>query len=157
MHLQACAKNKELKKLVAEKQVTPAYLERKCKEVVPGWCIGQPPAAKRVFKPEEKKGRLNYCRTALTRSAEYWQSTVFCDEFKYWRKPIPLAGVMIAGRRRAVRLNPLAHDRRWHPVPVGYPKMHFLYGVHCTLGVFGPYWLSDTKGWSHAKRYKVRT
>lgn len=143
-----------MKRLCAEKHVTPAYLERRCKEVVPGWHIGPLPAAKRVFKPEEKQTRIAYCKKALAAPREFFQSTVFCDEFKCWRRPVCLPAIWIAGRRRP---NPLARDRRWRPRKTGYPLMHFLYGVHWKLGVFGPYWLSDTKGWRHANRYLVRT
>lgn len=151
--LQAMEKHEQLKELVQNKHLTADYLKRRCKEVVPGWRIGPLPE-KIAFKPERKRERRAYSERAVQYPMEQWQSTVFLDEHKFFRRPIALPAIHIAGQRR--RRRRMIKDPRKKRYPWSYPKLHFFYGVHWKLGVLGPYWVSDCKGWKHAKTWKVR-
>lgn len=154
-HLQACAKHPDLKKLVQNKGISAAYLERKCKQAVPGWRIG-PQRTRLEFTPEQKRERLEYALEAVDFPKERWDSTVFCDEHTHYRSPKPLPGIHIVGRgwrrRRCAKLK----DKRAKLGKWRYPKLHWFYGVHWKLGAFGPYWIHDTPGWRSAKKWKVR-
>lgn len=145
-------KNAKLKQLVRETGVTAEYLTKRCKEEVPGWCIAPLPE-KKAFTPAQKQKRRHYAERAVQYPMEQWQSTVFLDEHKFYRRVIPLPAVHIAGQRRKLRRT--NKDMRKRRYPWSYPRLHFLYGVHWKLGVLGPYWISDCEGWRHARHYQV--
>lgn len=143
-------KQPKLRQLVREKGLTAAYLTRKCKEQVPGWCVSPLPQ-KKAFTPEQKRARRTYTEKAAQYNMDRWQSTVFLDEHTFYRRPISLPAIHMrgTGQRRYIR------DTRLHRYPWDYPKLHFMYAVHWKLGVLGPYWISDSKGWKRAKQWKV--
>lgn len=140
--------------MVEGKEVTAAYLERRLKEVVPGWRISPLPE-KKAFTAQQKAARLAYAKVAVNYSMERWQSTIFVDEHTFYRRPIPLPAIHLAGQPGKARR--IVRDKRKSWYPWQYPKLHFMYGVHWKLGVLGPYWISDCKGWKGAKHYKVST
>lgn len=149
---QAMEKNAELKKLAQERGLTAAYLKRRCKEVVPAWRLSPLPE-KKAFTAEQKRERLAYAEQAVLYPMERWKSTVFLDEHTFYRRPTPLPAIHLAGQRGAARRT--VKDKRKHWYPWDYPKLHFMYAVHWKLGVLGPYWISDCKGWKGAKHYTV--
>jgi hypothetical protein len=130
--------------MVLSRGLTPAYLVRKCKEVVPEWRLCPLPE-KKAFSRQQKVERRLYARKAALYPMERWKSTVFIDEHLFFRRPIALPCIHLAGRRRAKRRK--VKDKRKQLYSFGYPKMHFMYAVHWKLGVLGPYWISDTSGW----------
>lgn len=141
---QAIEKNRELHQLVLARGLTPTYLTRKCKEAVPEWRLCPLPE-KKAFTPQEKRERKSYARKAVLYPMERWQSTVFLDEHMCFRRLIALPAIHLAGRRLKKRRT--VKDKRKKLYPWGYPKLHFMYGVHWKLGVLGPYWISDTTGY----------
>lgn len=142
------AKHPQLKKLAAEKGLTAKYLVKKCKQAVPSWRLRPMPEDK-SFTRNQKKGRLSWAMEAIKRPMAYWLSTIFCDEHTFYRHPIPLPCIHVAGQRRRV---PDKRLKRWK---WQHPKLHFLYGVHWKLGVLGPYWIHDCTGWRRAKQWEV--
>lgn len=143
-----------LKKLVKEKGLTAAYLVRACKAKVPGWCI-KPLRQRKAFTPAQKRLRLAYATAAVLYPLARWQSTIFVDEHTFFRKPKSLPAIHIAGRRvGGRRQSRKIRDKRLKRYSWGYPKLHFMYGVHWFHGVFGPYWISDCTGW-RGRTYKA--
>lgn len=140
----------QLKEVVARTGVSATHLIKRCKQVCPGWRVGPLPE-KRAFDADEKRARLAYCLEALQRPEEYWKSTVFVDEHMCYRRPMPQPAIYRAGQRRARRR--LNTDPRLKHKKYGWPKLHFLYGVHWKLGIIGPYWISDCTDWLRAKHY----
>lgn len=141
------SKHPLLKKVVSETGVTADFLVRACKAKVPGWCI-TPLRERKAFTPAQKQQRLAYATTAAQYSMARWQSTIFVDEHTFYRKPISLPAIHIAGRRvGGRRQSRKLKDKRLKRYSWGYPKLHFMYGVHWFHGVFGPYWISDCSGW----------
>lgn len=152
---QAIEKRRELKDLVLERGLTPAYLVRKCKEAVPEWRLCPLPE-KKAFSPEEKRERKRYSAKAALYPLEQWQSTVFIDEHLCFRRPIALPTIHLVSKRRKHKRR-IVTDKRKQLYSFGYPKLHFMYAVHWKLGVLGPYWISDTTGWNNKRKYKVST
>lgn len=150
---QAIDKNRELKDLVLERGLTPAYLTRKCKEVVPEWRLCPLPE-KKAFSPEQKRERMRYSAKAALYPLARWQSTVFIDEHLFFRRPEALPTIHLVKKKRRFKRR-IVTDKRKQLYKFGYPKMHFMYAVHWKLGVLGPYWISDTTGWSNTRKYKV--
>ena len=150
---QAMQKNRELMGLVEERGLTAAYLTRKCKEVLPEWRLSPLPE-KKAFSAAEKRERMSYARKAVLYPMERWQSTVFLDEHICFRRPIPLPAIHIAGQRCKQRRK--VKDPRKKVYSYGYAKLHFMYAVHWKLGVLGPYWISDTTGWSPRRKHPFR-
>lgn len=155
--LQAMTMHKRLRQLVEKLELTAKYLTRKCKEACKGWRVG-PLRLKRAFPPEEKRARRAYAVEALQRPMDYWKSTIFVDEHTFYRRPMPLPAVHIAGRRRGTPPKKRARERtnrdpRLKARRFAYPKLHFLYGVHWLIGVLGPFWISDCTGWRRARHY----
>lgn len=142
-------KQKDLRDLCQAKHLTAEYLERRIKKVVPGWKL-EPLPQKKAYTPEQKRSRLDYCKEAVKRPMDYWKSTVFWDEHTFYRHPRPLPAIRIGSRRRRI-----VRDKRLKPRAWQHPKLHFAYGVHWKLGVLGPYWISDCKGWKKARKFKV--
>lgn len=132
--------------------LTAGYLTRKCKEVMPKWRLC-PEVLRRAFSAGDKRKRLEYCVKAEHNPMDYWMSCVFGDEHTFFRKPIHLPTIHLAGLHHRSRTT---KDPRRKVYSFGYPKMHFFYAVHWKLGVLGPYWLSDTAGFTR-KRYPVST
>lgn len=140
----------ELSKLVARTGVSAKHLIKRCKQVCSSWRIAPLPE-KRAFTADEKRARLAYCKEAQYRAPEYWMSTVFVDEHTFYRRPQPQPCIHIQGRRMKMRR--LNKDDRLKHKKYGWPKLHFLYGVHWKLGILGPYWISDCTGWPKNKHY----
>lgn len=146
--LQAMSHHPEIKKLCARNHYTAKYLEKRCKQAVPGWRIGYQPE-KKAFTAQQKRERLAFCREMVEQPLEFWQSTVFVDEHTFYRRPYPLKGITI-GRRLYKN-----KDKRLRRYPWSYPKLQFMYGVHWKLGVLGPYWISTCQGWKIRTKFPV--
>lgn len=135
---------------MARTGVSAKYLIKRCKQVCSKWCIAPLPE-KRAFNADERKARRAYCEEALQRPPEYWKSTVFVDEHTFYRRPRPQPAIHIKGQRMKMRR--INKDARLKNKRYGWPKLHFLYGVHWKLGIIGPYWISDCTDWKKAKHY----
>lgn len=154
-HLQAMRLHPKLRALALKDGLTAAYLVKKCKQYVKGWKVGIP-RQKKAFDLPHKRARLAYAAKAVNYSMKRWQSTIFADEHTFYRRPSGAPAIMLAGRRWGGRsMCKKVRDRRLKTYSYAYPKLHFFYGVHWDLGVLGPYWISDCKGWRKAKHYPV--
>ena len=151
--MQAMKKHPKLRRLCAQLHLTAGYLIRKCKEVCPSWRLS-PLRLKKEFTPQQKLGRLAYCKKALLRPLEYWKSCIFWDEHTFYRRPSALPTIHLAGTKRG-RQPPTSRDKRLKRYPWEHPKLHFGYAVHWKLGVLGPYWISDCKHWRQARSFPV--
>lgn len=154
-HLQAMSRHPQLRVLAQTRCLTASYLIKKCKEVCKEWRVGIP-RQKKAFDCPHKRARLNYALGAVDNTMEQWQSTIFADEHVFFRRPSGAPAIMLAGRRWGGRsMCKKVRDRRLKTFSYSYPKLHFFYGVHWKLGVLGPYWVHDCKGWRKAKTYPV--
>lgn len=121
--------------------MTPAYIERRVKEVDPGYVCGEVPTKPR-FNEEEKAGRVAWCRLYVAQLASFWYNWVFVDEFTIYTK----AGRVTAIHRRGDHLT-LTHANLKNFDFASYGTLAMCIAVNAYVGLVGKWWIHNTTGY----------
>lgn len=129
--------------------ISPAYLQRRVKEVDPDWVCGPVPTKPR-FTQEDKEKRVKWCQEHLDKPYDYWYDWVMFDEFTVYEKPEPQTAIHRKGDGY-FRTDP----RVQHFSFGNYGKLSLCIAVNPLVGLVGMWWLHSTDGYQGRKIYYV--
>lgn len=144
---QACEKNPSVRAACEKYQVTPAYLERRCREVWPDFRIGHT-LVDAPYTLEERTKRLQWCYEHLNKPLSFWLSVVWVDEASMVLEPRPQTCITQRGMRVVERDDRMPHHR------FGQPHLNFWLAVNGYTGLCAFGFTHNTTGWE-GKLYLV--
>ena len=145
--LQAAEHVPAVKAVIQKYGVTPAYLERRAKEVWPDFTIGRT-LVEAPFSDEDKAARLRFCYAHLQKPLEFWLRVVWIDEASIVLEPAPQRVLGERGTVVVVEDPRKAHHR------YGVPHLNFTLAVNAYAGVVHFRLLHNTTGFK-GKQYLV--
>ncbi len=147
--LQACRLHPILKALCANPDISPSYLQRRAKEVDPGFVVGPVPTHP-AFSEANMAERVAWCKKWIDLPPIFWWGVVFVDEFTVFEKPLPQSAI----HRRGDHLT--MTDSRLHHFDWGtYGKLSLCYAVNAHVGLVGYWWIHNSDGYQGRKIYVV--
>lgn len=146
--MQACKHSPTLQRILLEYNVTPSYLERRCKEVWPRFRVG-PEMLEAPFNAEDKAARFQWASQMVNKPDSFWHSIVWLDETTLICEPQPQPAV---GQRGLVAVS---QDPRKQHHRFGYPKLSITLAVNAYVGVLYFGFNHTTTGYK-GKQYRVR-